>query len=82
MLRRSMVLITLQEILVWQLIKQSPKPQVGAKSLRALSSSMQTPKKKKKRKTRIKMVGNTKRKISRTAKETGRTPQIHLWRIK
>jgi hypothetical protein len=78
-----MVLIIPPEILVRQLIKQTPKHQVGARNLRALSNSTQTPKKKKKkRKTRTKVVGNTKRTTNRTAKGTGRRPQINLWTIK
>jgi hypothetical protein len=76
-----MVLIIHPEILVWLHSKQTPKPQLGAKNLRALSSSMQIQRMKKK-KTRIKMVRDPKRTTSRIARGTGRTPQINPWTTK
>jgi hypothetical protein len=78
-----MVLIIHQEILVWRHSKQTPKPQLGAKNLRALSSSMQIQRrKKKKKKTRIKMVRDPKRTTSRIARGTEKTPQINPWTTK
>lgn len=76
-----MVLIIHPEILVWQLSKQTPKPQLGARNLRALSSSMPIQRMRKK-KTRIKMVRDPKRTTSRTASGTGRTPQMYPWTTK
>jgi hypothetical protein len=76
-----MVLIIHPEILVWRHSKQTPKPQLGAKNLRALSNSMQIQRRKKK-KTRIKMVRDPKRTTSRIARGTGKTPQINPWTTK
>ena len=77
-----MVLIIHPEILVWLHSKQTPKPQLGAKNLRALSNSMQIQRMKKKKKTRIRMVRDPKRTTSRIVSGTGKTPQINPWTTK
>jgi len=75
-----MVLIIHPEILVWRLSKQTPKPQLGARNLRALSNSTQIQMRKKM--TRTKMGRNPRRITSRKVSGTGKTPQINPWTIK
>jgi hypothetical protein len=75
-----MVLIIHREILVWLLSKQTPKPQLGARNLRALSNSTQI--RMKKKMTRIRMGKDHRRTTNRTASGTEKTPQINPWTIK